>query len=351
MTSDLALLEDVAKINIREINEFLRRALPDLPSTLPATPEASYGGQVYDLTNPEHVEALRQRGFLDPEYYPDANDLAVHDLRETGYYCFLPGTPILMADGTHKPIEQIRIGDLVLAFDPATQHGRGALAPSRVTRTFQNTTRTVLDLRGLRMTPGHVCLTAEGTFATIAAILAADGTLVLADGTPIRARTGARLASPEDALLRVAYTDPATGAPRQVTLRAGIPCAARRDADGTLRRYTLAEILAEAGHTALPDGRMRDASGEVFDACDWPAGATPLDRADQRAWIVIGPDGAPYTPDWVQGLEEEAGQEMAIGATTRRITAGPGAARFQPRLVGGTIGAMPTLGSAIGRMH
>lgn len=265
--------------------------------------------------------------------------------------CFLPGTPILMADGTHKPIEQIRIGDLVLAFDPATQHGRGALAPSRVTRTFQNTTRTVLDLRGLRMTPGHVCLTAEGSFATIAAILAADGTLVLADGTPIRALTGARLASPEDALLRVAYTDPATGAPRQVTLRAGIPCAARRDADGTLRRYTLAEILAEAGHTALPDGRMRDASGEVFDACDWPAGATPLDRADQRAWIIIGPDGAPYTPDWVQGLEEEAGQEMAIGATTRRITAGPGAARFQPRLVGGTIGAMPTLGSAIGRMH
>ncbi|MEU7897113.1 polymorphic toxin-type HINT domain-containing protein, partial [Nonomuraea sp. NPDC049152] len=31
---------------------------------------------------------------------------------------FLPGTPVLMADGSTKPIEQVRIGDLVVATDP-----------------------------------------------------------------------------------------------------------------------------------------------------------------------------------------------------------------------------------------
>ena len=292
---------------------------------------------------PEVVDLFREPGFA------AVFDEALADITESGWLgsfarCFLPGTPILMADGTHKPIEQIRIGDLVLAFDPASQQGRGALTPSRVTRTFQNTTRTVVDLRGLRMTPGHVCLTGEGGFATIAAILATDGTLVQADGTTIRARTGARLASPEDALVRVAYTDPATGALRQVTLRAGIPCAA----DG----LTLAAVLAEAGYTTLADGSLRTPNGEMFDCADWPAGTTPLDTADQQNWVVMGPDGQPYAPAWMQGLEEEAGMEQAVGATTRTLTAGPGARpAFRPHLVGGTLSGLPAIGTAIGRMH
>ncbi|MEO3862862.1 RHS repeat-associated core domain-containing protein [Acrocarpospora sp. B8E8] len=33
---------------------------------------------------------------------------------------FVPGTQVLMADGTHKPIEQIKIGDRVVATDPIT---------------------------------------------------------------------------------------------------------------------------------------------------------------------------------------------------------------------------------------
>lgn len=35
--------------------------------------------------------------------------------------CFLAGTPILMADGSTKPIELVRVGDEVLAFDEATK--------------------------------------------------------------------------------------------------------------------------------------------------------------------------------------------------------------------------------------
>ncbi len=33
---------------------------------------------------------------------------------------FVPGTPVLLADGKRKPIEQVRVGDRVLATDPAT---------------------------------------------------------------------------------------------------------------------------------------------------------------------------------------------------------------------------------------
>ena len=33
---------------------------------------------------------------------------------------FVPGTPVLLADGTYKPIEQVRLGDRVLATDPVT---------------------------------------------------------------------------------------------------------------------------------------------------------------------------------------------------------------------------------------
>jgi hypothetical protein len=33
---------------------------------------------------------------------------------------FVPGTPVLLADGTYKPIEQVSVGDRVLATDPVT---------------------------------------------------------------------------------------------------------------------------------------------------------------------------------------------------------------------------------------
>ncbi|MGK5678847.1 polymorphic toxin-type HINT domain-containing protein [Actinoplanes sp. URMC 104] len=43
---------------------------------------------------------------------------------------FLPGTPVLLADGTTRPIEQVRLGDAVLATDPVT----GVTAGRPVTR-------------------------------------------------------------------------------------------------------------------------------------------------------------------------------------------------------------------------
>jgi hypothetical protein len=55
--------------------------------------------------------------------------------------CFPAGTPILLSDGTEKPIEDIRPGDQVLAFDDAAEPGRGALQPREVVRLFGGITQ------------------------------------------------------------------------------------------------------------------------------------------------------------------------------------------------------------------
>jgi hypothetical protein len=100
---------------------------------------------------------------------------------DPGPKCFVRGTRILLADGSSKPIEQIQIGDLVLAFA-----GNSALTPCRVTRLFENVTTDLLELSPLSnlqsdagaegfdlltVTPGHAFLTPEGTFREIGEIV------------------------------------------------------------------------------------------------------------------------------------------------------------------------------------
>ncbi|WP_234439735.1 ricin-type beta-trefoil lectin domain protein [Streptomyces bicolor] len=54
-----------------------------------------------------------------------------------------PGTtPVLMADGSYRPISQVAIGDLVKATDPAS----GELRARRVTNTFQHDTQRLVDI-------------------------------------------------------------------------------------------------------------------------------------------------------------------------------------------------------------
>ncbi|HEX5901476.1 MAG TPA: UvrD-helicase domain-containing protein, partial [Solirubrobacteraceae bacterium] len=47
--------------------------------------------------------------------------------------CLVEGTPITMADGTTKPIEGVRVGDIVLS-----SYGNGDMRPARVTDTFSS---------------------------------------------------------------------------------------------------------------------------------------------------------------------------------------------------------------------
>ncbi|MYT63025.1 MULTISPECIES: LamG-like jellyroll fold domain-containing protein [unclassified Streptomyces] len=69
---------------------------------------------------------------------------------------FPAGTQVLMADGSHRPLESVRVGERLLAGDPVS----GALVPRPVTDTFQHDTERLVDLTmadgaTLSSTAGH----------------------------------------------------------------------------------------------------------------------------------------------------------------------------------------------------
>ena len=69
--------------------------------------------------------------------------------------CFPAGTPVLMADGTTRPIEDVAVGDHVACTDPDT----GQPTTSTVTRTFTHehtpTIRLATSNGDLETTPAH----------------------------------------------------------------------------------------------------------------------------------------------------------------------------------------------------
>ena len=129
-------------------------------------------------------------------------------MREGGDYlsnqCFLSDTPISLPDGTSRPIESIRPGDVVQSYDAA-----GRLVPGRVTRVFTNEVAHILDVHGLMVTPGHVTLCGDGMHrgrhVPIIDILLSDGALVREDGSLVRIATNAPVGSEADAMVRVLY--------------------------------------------------------------------------------------------------------------------------------------------------
>lgn len=121
-----------------------------------------------------------------PQPKPEIEDLV-------GVHCFPCDTPVLTANNIILPIKDIRPGDVVLAFDPYIDLGRGALVPKRVLRVFHNDTTEWLHLtwqadgedRELTVTPGHRFLDAHGKFRRIDEIVKdAVPAIVLEDGLP-----------------------------------------------------------------------------------------------------------------------------------------------------------------------
>lgn len=99
-----------------------------------------------------------------------ANWLADPTIRKVGHNCVYTGTPVLCADGTSRPIEQLvrerYAGDVLALVD-------GCVVPSRVTnwyRTTQQDQRWVVirrvgekrHARGLTVTPDHIVYTVRG---------------------------------------------------------------------------------------------------------------------------------------------------------------------------------------------
>jgi hypothetical protein len=58
------------------------------------------------------------------------------DPNAVGPRCFPFSTPIALPDASTRPIGDIHPGDIVLAFDPSANGGRGALKPARVKRLY-----------------------------------------------------------------------------------------------------------------------------------------------------------------------------------------------------------------------
>ncbi|WP_231511555.1 Hint domain-containing protein [Chondromyces apiculatus] len=93
--------------------------------------------------------------------------------------CFVAGTPIAMADGTRRAIEQIRVGDWVLAYDIEAE----VVTPAPVIRTFvhaQNTgDRAILLVNDtLRVTSNHPFYV-NGNWVPAGDLGVSDGLLML----------------------------------------------------------------------------------------------------------------------------------------------------------------------------
>jgi len=72
-----------------------------------------------------------------------------------GMHCFLKGTQILMADGSYKNIEDVKVGESVMSYDTAT----GKYIGSSVVKTTQNEIDKYYIVNGnLKITPGHVLM-------------------------------------------------------------------------------------------------------------------------------------------------------------------------------------------------
>lgn len=151
----------------------------------PLSPDGKIIGPPIKTSIGDPIIAARMAAGLEPHIWDDNywNDK-----------CFAAGTRIKSACGGETPIEDICAKNLVLAFDPSVDAGRGALVPRRVTRVFRNITREWVILswfengetHELTCTPGHHFLDEFGNFPTIADILKRgtdeEATVVLDDG-------------------------------------------------------------------------------------------------------------------------------------------------------------------------
>lgn len=104
-------------------------------------------------------------------------------------HCFVGDTPVLMVDGSTRPIAEVKIGDLVMAFD-----GGGALEPCPVIRTFAHDDVEVEDFlteggTAFAASPNHRVLSAGDGFKSLSQ-LEANETVLAGDGSPVRLARG-----------------------------------------------------------------------------------------------------------------------------------------------------------------
>ncbi|UES54002.1 calcium-binding protein [Roseibium aggregatum] len=111
-------------------------------------------------------------------------------------YCFAAGTLVTLADGSKRPIEQIQIGDRVAAFLETEKVGvavgsnttapilHNPLQVATVTELIRNTNQKLIEVNGVKVTPGHRFYCADGEFREIGTLNIGD-LLVDVEGNPV----------------------------------------------------------------------------------------------------------------------------------------------------------------------
>lgn len=154
-----------------------------------------------------------------------------------------------------KPIEEVKIGDLVVAFDDV-----GNLVPGHVPRTMTNDVKILLNFHDTRVTPGHVYYRPDSKasykFETLIDVLRDDGVIQKQDGSLIRAATNVPVGDPRDGfVLAVTGTRRADGGVAtkdQGRIRLGT----RFIVDGK-RSYAVADLIEAGGGVVGEDELIR----------------------------------------------------------------------------------------------
>jgi type II secretory pathway pseudopilin PulG len=181
---DLGVAEGLARDELAKVN--------NLPFTDPTLADgydnttSNYGGYPYDLRRSVNYvsgnTALKQ---VQIRIYP-TGDLNRHLVNTITYVanvsfgagsggelisvCLLSATPILMADGSSKPIQEVRIGDRVIAFDEKT----GQFKEDRVVKFFKHRADNYLIVNNkLKVTPNHP-IYSEGKVVNIGSLKLGD---------------------------------------------------------------------------------------------------------------------------------------------------------------------------------
>ncbi|CAN0532143.1 unnamed protein product, partial [Laminaria digitata] len=207
-------------------------------------------------------------------------------------YCFVAGTLVDMADGSQKPIEQIKTGDEVMTFDPFAENGRGGLRASRVTQTHATPNRVVIDFHGTRVTPGHLFLCGDGPdagdYAMLLDIIRADGAVVRADGSKVRAATNCALGSDGDRMLTVGYfIDSEDAHARQGEVRIARIRAGTRLLSDDGKDWSFLDAMTEQGFEFFEDGLVAQAGEEPHPFYYFGAPPKPEDYVLKKSGFTL----------------------------------------------------------------
>ena len=167
--------------------------------------EGGSGNYVFDPENFEvakiylaNAEAVDEAQDTENPFYIGKRTLYSEDRMHHPDYCFAEGTLVSMADGRDVPIETVEVGALTSAFAPGValvpravgsglrgnEVAHAPLQEGRVSSVIRNTGQKLIEVNGVRVTPGHRFYCADGEFREIGTMKIGD-LLVDADGNPV----------------------------------------------------------------------------------------------------------------------------------------------------------------------